>query len=359
MQLDLAETARLDADPTTDAGPGGPVQQLSVDGVFVPLVGGEWSEVKVLAVGAVVADTDDGVMTTDRSYRARLADHERFGREALAELHRRGTLTAQTVVAVQDGADWIQGFLDLHVPGAVRVLDFAHAAGYLGQAARAAFGPSTREANEWLEKWLHELKHGDPDRVLAALAALAASEAREDAPRYLPPAATRLRMPRFRRRATQLAAAVSRAPPNCWSRRDYAGRGCTGPRARRCAAWTAHDPWDQRWEAAWGQITTQLRQQTRQNAGARRTRRREARTPSALPPPTAALPPVMPEAVLRLRQEERVRPKRIVNGCPTADHPYKRTARSRPSAARLPCSQNSDAHPRPRLTNLTLATSAP
>ena len=81
-------------------------------------------------------------------------------REALAELHRRGTLGAPTVVAVQDGAEWIQGFLDLHLPGATRVLDFAHAAGYLGRAAQEAFGPGTAEAGAWLEAWRHELTHG-------------------------------------------------------------------------------------------------------------------------------------------------------------------------------------------------------
>ena len=90
---------------TIAAPAGAAVQQVSVDGVFVPLVGGDWREVKVLAVGTVAADAAGEATATDLSYLARLADHARFGREALAELHRRGTLTAPTVVAVADGAE--------------------------------------------------------------------------------------------------------------------------------------------------------------------------------------------------------------------------------------------------------------
>ena len=45
------------------------------------------------------------------------------------ETERRGVCQAKEVCAVQDGAEWIQGFVDLYRPDAVRILDFAHAAG--------------------------------------------------------------------------------------------------------------------------------------------------------------------------------------------------------------------------------------
>jgi hypothetical protein len=38
---------------------------------------------------------------------------------------------AATVVAVNDGAGWIQSFIDYHCPQAVRIIDFAHALGYI------------------------------------------------------------------------------------------------------------------------------------------------------------------------------------------------------------------------------------
>jgi hypothetical protein len=66
-----------------------------------------------------------------------LADAATFGRMALVETHRRGTETARTVCAVSNGAAWIQGFVDLHRPDAVRILDFPHALSYVAQAGQA------------------------------------------------------------------------------------------------------------------------------------------------------------------------------------------------------------------------------
>src|SRR5436190_21618675 len=101
-----------------------------------------------------------------------MADHEAFRAGALVETQRRGTATAGVVVGVMDGADWLQGFLDYHRPDAVRVLDFPHAVGCLGAAAREAFGRGTAGASEWLGARCHALKHGRPAGVLAPLRAL-------------------------------------------------------------------------------------------------------------------------------------------------------------------------------------------
>src|SRR5205823_14699540 len=90
------------------------VQYLSADGAMVPLVGGDWAEVKTLAIGAVeVRRGDDGLpeaQTTDLTYFSRLADAERFTRQAYVEAHRRGTETAKVVCAVQDGANGSRGW---------------------------------------------------------------------------------------------------------------------------------------------------------------------------------------------------------------------------------------------------------
>lgn len=72
-----------------------------------------------------------------------LTDAETFGRLALVETYRRGTETAKTVCAVNDGAEWLQGFVDLHRPDAVRILDFSHAFGDIAQAGQAVYGEGT------------------------------------------------------------------------------------------------------------------------------------------------------------------------------------------------------------------------
>jgi hypothetical protein len=163
--------------PPAPAGP--PVQFLSVDGAMAPLVGGEWAEVKTLALGVVQEPQvnrrgEPEIHTTALSYFSRLADHATFGRLALVETHRRGTETAGVVCAVVDGAEWAQGFIDLHRPDAVRILDWAHAVGYLDAAAQAAYGAGTLRAQSWLAQQRHALTHDDPQTVLAALRALRA-----------------------------------------------------------------------------------------------------------------------------------------------------------------------------------------
>ena len=110
LALDDADLQALRATlPEPAAGPA--VQQLSADGAMVPLVGGEWTEAKLLAIGTVttVPDPETGAPlphTTDVSYFARVAAAEAFAPQATRETHRRGTATAGTVAAVLDGAVW-------------------------------------------------------------------------------------------------------------------------------------------------------------------------------------------------------------------------------------------------------------
>src|SRR5439155_25090877 len=144
------------------------------DGAMVPLVGGEWAEVKTLALGVVQEPVvnrrgEPEVHTTALSYFSRLTDHETFGRLATVETHRRGTETAGVVCAVVDGAEWEQEFIALHRPDAVRILDWGHAVEYLAAAAQAAYGAGTVRAQTWLAQQRHALTHDDPQTVLAAL----------------------------------------------------------------------------------------------------------------------------------------------------------------------------------------------
>lgn len=186
-QLELEFVAAVEAGmaptPPIASGP----LQLSVDGSMVPMVHGEWREARLLAIGVLPMDGGESTATsfTAPSYYAALESAETFTREAVGEVVRRGLDQAPRVVAVSDGAPWIQSFIDLHCPQAVRILDFAHAAGYLAQAATEAFGLETAQAQAWFGTQRHTLRHGDPDAVLAAVAVLPPGEARTTALRYL------------------------------------------------------------------------------------------------------------------------------------------------------------------------------
>ena len=237
-----AEAARVRATlPMPASGPA--VPQLSVDGATVPLVGGTWAAVKTLALGEVEQTTTAagavGIRTTALSSFSRLTDAETFREQVRGELYRRGT-AAGVVCAVQDGAEWLQGFVDHHRPDAVRILDFPHAVEHLGTAGRAVFGAGTAAFSEGLGIQAHTFKHGDPDQVLAALRALDVATAVDpEAPGSKPKRSPTSRSadpnsptPTSASGAIRSAAGRSRAPTSSSSRPDSRAAACTGCRPR-------------------------------------------------------------------------------------------------------------------------------
>jgi hypothetical protein len=148
---------------------------ISTDGAFIALTSGEWREVKTVCVGEFASDWNSQgskmeVKSSQLSYFSRSYRAREFERYALAELHRRGLDEAQKVVAVNDGAAWIQSFNDYHCPQAVRVIDFAHAQGYVAQIGKAILGEETTELKAWLKDKAHQAKHEPPQRLLSELA---------------------------------------------------------------------------------------------------------------------------------------------------------------------------------------------
>jgi hypothetical protein len=155
--VQLQERAVVQLETEQPAEPQGPAKLfMSVDGAMVPLVGGEWAEVKTLALGEVEAPTqrhgETVIRTRGISYFSRLTDATTLERLALVETHRRGMVTAGAVCAVTDGSEWCQGFVDYHRPDAVRILDFPHAAEHVGQIGQIVFGEGTPQAQQWLSQ---------------------------------------------------------------------------------------------------------------------------------------------------------------------------------------------------------------
>jgi hypothetical protein len=173
LVVEEAEQERLEQE-MLPAPAGADKQVMSGDGAMVHLVGGEWAEVKTLALGEVARKKSGEICTQHLSYFSRLSDASSFAQAALVETHRRGLEKATEVCAVQDGAEWLQGLVDYHRADAVRILDFPHAAEYIseiGEAVRAAGG---RLPAGWLVGVLHRLKAEGPARVLRHLVWLAA-----------------------------------------------------------------------------------------------------------------------------------------------------------------------------------------
>jgi hypothetical protein len=174
---------------------------MSLDGAFVQVVGGDWKEVKTLAVGVVEKPKEEKgelvIHTRKLSYFSRMSDISRFEKQALVEVFERGVEKAGKVCAVTDGADWIQGFVDLHRADAVRILDMAHAKERISDVATAIAeqglvlellnkqehpaekGKDDAEKKRvqiaWVEGLAKELKTGDPDAVLEEMQQLRAA----------------------------------------------------------------------------------------------------------------------------------------------------------------------------------------
>ncbi len=164
---ELEETA-----PTATAQPEQVV--MGIDGAMVQLTTGEWREVKTMTLGEFAPHWDAKrrkvVTKTERlSYFSRVEPAEAFGRSALVEWHRRGGENAKRVVAVNDGAVWIQSVVDYHCPQAIRVLDFAHAQAYLATIGRALFGPETEAFQQWYARMSRQLGQQPPQRTLGDL----------------------------------------------------------------------------------------------------------------------------------------------------------------------------------------------
>jgi hypothetical protein len=146
---------------------------LSVDGAMVPLVGGEWAEVRTMVIGeassAVTQERKPEKRTGNHSYFSRLTDSTTFQRAALVETERRGLYHASEVAAVNDGAKWIQQFIDYHRPDAVRILDFPHAAERFTSIYQTCQEEGVPLTDEWSAEQRHRLKEEGGTAVLETL----------------------------------------------------------------------------------------------------------------------------------------------------------------------------------------------
>jgi len=333
VAVQAAELARLQRE--RPVGPTGPdVLQVSADGAMVPLKSGEWAEVKTVAVGRVEVVTNrDGVAEAharELGYFSRLADAETFTREAWVELHGAGIASARTVCGVMDGADWEQTFLDMHRPDAVRILDFPHAVEYLTRAAQATWGAEARAVERWIPEQAHILKHDEHGaaKVLVTLAhlpiersvdPLAARHARETAINYLTKRLSQIQYARFQAQGFPIGSGSVESANKLVVEARLKGSGMHWARSHVNALVALRTvACSDRWTQAWPQIEQHLRQEVRSTRRQRQRAHRAALVATRTPAPIPAAAPSTPQPSGRRNSPS------IVNGHPTALHPWKR-----------------------------------
>ena len=331
VALQTREVERLEKEASTPVA--GPVQQfLSVDGAFVPLVGGEWAEVKTLALGIVETPRqvkgETVIETGALSYFSRLTDATTFQRLALVETQRRGVDRAGAVGAVTDGSAWCQGFVDFHRPDAVRILDFPHAAEHVAAIGQAAFGEGSAEAQAWLAEQLHRLKHEGPQPIFAAARQLAAAHPDRvelaEALAYLLKHEAQLAYPAFQAAGWPIGDGAVESANKLVVEARLKGSGMHWARAHVDPMLALRNiACNDRWAEAWPQISLALHRQTALHRAENHRRRHTDRLPAAPPVPTLDSPSAL---------SKRKRPVLAAPGSdqprapyrPPATHPWRR-----------------------------------
>ncbi len=310
---------------------------MHVDGALVPLRHGAWGEVKTLAIGVpappVEEDGELVVHTRELSYCSRLTDSTTFADAATGEAQRRGVTRAKRVGAVVDGAEWIQGFIDLHAPAAVRILDFPHAAAYVTAIGQAQGGEGALLSAEALRAQLHKLKHEGPEEVLACLRRLVEQQAKEGKQAaelevlekrvaYLDKRVAQMQYARFREEGWPLGSGSGESANKLVVEARLKGAGMhwavenVNPMvALRNAVCNG------RWREVWEQIEAQQRRQVQLRREARHRRRTPQASGSA---PCRAAPRALPQAAPPAAPSPPALKERAGDGRPAADHPWRR-----------------------------------
>lgn len=241
---------------------------LSADGAMVPLVGGEWAEVRTLAIGAVPeqapAPGEEELGVQALSYFSRLTDAVSFQRAALVETEGRGLLHAPAVAAVSDGAEWIQQFVGYHRPDALRILDFPHAAERFTTIYAKCQEKGVTLGDEWPRQQRQRLKEEGGTAVLASLRALQQSYPQVDLDEPLAYLAKREQMlayPQYRAAGWPLGSGVVESANKLVVEARLKGAGMHWRRESVNPMLALRNVvCNQRWEASWPAMAQGLRQ---------------------------------------------------------------------------------------------------
>jgi hypothetical protein len=327
LQSAAADQIEQEAPP---AATGNKRMVVSADGAMIPLRGGEWGEVKILAIGAVqTANIKSGekvVRTRQISYFSRLTTAEQFEHLSLVEMHRRGIENSAQVAAVMDGAEWLQRFIDYHCPQAVRILDFPQAGQRIGQVGQAPYGEGTAETKQWTADRLHQLKHQGPQPILTEFGAL--QEKHPELPvvaenrAYLEKRVAQMQYPSFQQQGWPIGSGMVESGNKLvvearlkgagmhWARPNV--NGMLGLRNIVCS---------DRWSQEWSLIADQLRRQARDG----RKQQRQQRRLDKAPPVSEPMP--VPEPVLSCQQPAKEKPAVLAQPDrprkPAPNHPWR------------------------------------
>jgi hypothetical protein len=160
-----------------------PVFYASADGTGLPMRRAELAgrtgrqpdgtaktrEAKLGAIFLQTVTDEEGEPMRDpdsTSYVGTLAGCADLGVRLREEARRRGVDRAQEVVFLGDGSAWVWEISRRHFPDATQILDFYHAAEYVGELATLLFPADEVTRERQRIAWLKEMKATDPSAML-------------------------------------------------------------------------------------------------------------------------------------------------------------------------------------------------
>jgi hypothetical protein len=195
------------------------VAYVSVDatGVGIQGEGGAQAEGRMVWVGKVFNPRCEPTAVCPKPrppsarYQAGLMGLDELGARLRRQAAQVGMDRAEQWVALTDGGNGLDDFMEVNFPRAARILDFYHAAEHLGDLAKAYVGGDASTAEALTERWSHQLKHEGGGAILATLGALdlegrspAAREAHRLVTGYVRNNLHRMDYPRYRDEGWQI-----------------------------------------------------------------------------------------------------------------------------------------------------------
>jgi len=143
-------------------------------------------------------------------YLAGLYTLEELGTQLRRQGAHVGMDAADVWIALTDGGNGLEAFLDVNFPRAVKIIDFQHVAGHVGEFAKA-FRPGEK-AERLAHTWCHILKHAGGRQLIRVLERLdrkkmtpEAQAAQDRLLTYLRNHVQRMDYPRYSRQGWQIA----------------------------------------------------------------------------------------------------------------------------------------------------------
>jgi len=233
QQEKLRSTRALQLELPEVPGPAVPILYIEMDGTQVPMVRtalenragrieGQLARTREVKIGAVFTQTtidEQGRPVRDEdstTYTAAIETAEEFGPRIYTEAWERGWNRAEKKVAIADGAEWIWNIVDLHLPGAIQIVDIFHARQHLWDLARALYPSEETKQKRWVMRQQAKLDSGEIEKLVHSLRSLdttnpeLADQIRIEAD-YFERNAARMRYPEFRRQHLFIGSGVIEA----------------------------------------------------------------------------------------------------------------------------------------------------